>query len=94
MIETYDHATVCINGDEFTARVEFEVDEGDLTIHSIQALKQVAKAGEYWYGPDGQPRPGPLFICRDVTEFVSVADYRKEVRAYLEWRDRAFSRAA
>lgn len=94
MIETYDHATVYVNGEEFTGRIEFEIDAGELVIHAIKAIKEVAKAGEYWYSPDGKPNRGPHFIYLDTTSFVSVQDYRDELIAYLEWRDRAFSRAA
>mgnify|MGYP003376719927 CR=1 FL=1 len=94
MIDTYDHATVCVNGEEFAGRVEFEIDAGELVIHGIKAVKEVAKAGEYWYSQDGKPQKGPHFIYLDVTHFVSARDYRDELMAYLGWRDRAFSRAA
>lgn len=84
MLHEYDHATVEIGGQDYTACVRYETHDGDVEVYAVQALKQVAKRGEYWYGKDGNGRCGPHYITVDVTEFVDLAYYKTQVERHLE----------
>lgn len=84
MILTYDFATVEINGQSYDARVYYDEAPDGVDVYAVKALRQVAKAGDYWYDRNGDGHQGPHFVETDVTEFVDVQHYKEEVEDYLK----------
>ena len=85
MQHLYTQGTVTIDGKEYDAEATYEVYEGNITVHQVRAIRQVAKKGEYWYDRNGEGYEGPKFVSIDVTDWVDIAAWKEEIKAHNEW---------
>ena len=85
MLDMYCNGEVEIGGQCYPAEVNFEWDESGPVIHSVLALREVAKKNEVWYDRDGQPHWGPKWIKLDVTDWVNLSAWREEIIAHQEY---------
>lgn len=85
MLDLYCQGTVEIGGVEYPAEAEFEWDEGGPLVHSVKALREVAKKGEVWYDRDSQPHLGPYWLKLDVTDWVNLSEWREEIASYHDY---------
>ncbi len=94
MHQLYTSGTVVIDGTEYDAEADYEVWEGGVVIHTVRAIRQVAKEGEYWYDRNGEGHEGPKFVSMDVTDWVNISDWKEEIKEHERWWESVKRRAA
>lgn len=87
MLDMYCGGEIEIGGQCYPTEVNFEWDESGPVIHSVLALREVAKKNEVWHDRDGQPHWGPKWIKLDVTDWVNLSAWREEIIAHQEYID-------
>ena len=85
MLDLYTKGTVEIDGQEYPANAEYEMDECGPSVVSVVALKQVCGEGGWWYDRNGNPQRGPHFERLDVTGWVDLKAWATAIVAYNDY---------